>query len=463
MKTTVIVSALLALASCATDDGGEDGIDDVAGGKADGFGVSPAEARGILRVANEVSAADLVDKAGVASRAATGIEAHRLGADHAAATADDDKFDTLDELDAVPYVGSRAFEKLLAYAKELGWVTEHQLPGFDETVLVADSGGRLAIVHVGDTFSRVELPAQSREPASLRTHDGAFVAVFDNRVLTIDPRGTVAGTLAVPSGAADVEWAADGSLYVSNGKTGTVAHVAADGSPLATIDLSSARIGTGRIEPRRMLRVRDRLFVQVARKRADGKDDRGALVVIAGNAIERIIELQAQDVGDALNPDFAMAYDAKRDLIIVSAAGVRPSNTGMMLRIEPATLAIHDVEKAASGFQGMSVIGEPYDSLFVIYHTSTPTTSSHLFVDKVAPDGTLTPEGGGTLVDAFDGIDALAINQTGTLVAMANTCVTGFCIGGAGVSFIEAKTRKVLPKLLKDVIGFEPSAVQFLY
>lgn len=77
----------------------------------------------------------------------------------------------------------------------------------------------------------------------------------------------------------------------------------------------------------------------------------------------------------------------------------------------------------------------------MIYHTSTPTTSSHLFDYRITAADELEPTDGGAIVDAFDGIDALAINEAGTLVAMANTCVTGFCIGGAGISFVDAATR----------------------
>src|SRR5262245_8173760 len=114
-----IAFRLLAITACTAADE-EDGIDDAAGGKADGYGLTGGEARGVLRVANEVPRDELVDRATVASRAADGIATHRDG----------DRFDSLEELDAVPWVGPIAFEKLLAYARELGWVTE------DETLLV---------------------------------------------------------------------------------------------------------------------------------------------------------------------------------------------------------------------------------------------------------------------------------------------------------------------------------------
>jgi len=49
-------------------------------------------------------------------RAAEGIVAHRAGADGVAPSSDDDRFDTLAELDDVPYVGAAALGALLAYA-----------------------------------------------------------------------------------------------------------------------------------------------------------------------------------------------------------------------------------------------------------------------------------------------------------------------------------------------------------
>lgn len=460
-----ITLAALSFAACVSSQADGDGIDDVAGGKADGFGVTDGEARGILRVANEVSRDDLIDKAKVSARGARGIDDHRVGGDGIAGTADDDAFDTLDELDTVPYVGTRAFHRLLAYARRLGWVDEdagdHVLDGFDETLLAADSTGRLAVLHVGARLSRVALPPPAdAPPSSVRSRGGKFYLVYEHGELVIvDPiAGAIERSVALAAEQpADLEWATDATIYVSSKSTNSVLQIDVEtGAALGSIDLGSLRVAGGTIEPRRMLRVADRLFVQVAR-RANGRAADGALAVIdtTQNAIETVIEL------GGLEPDFPIAWDRRRGHLVVSCAGVRPSNTGMLVRVDLATLAVHDVKRAASGFQGAGAFGEPFSKLFVIYHTSTPTTSSHLFVDLVADDGALTPAGGGTLIDTFDGNDALAINRSGTLVAMANTCLTGFCTNGAGVSFVDTATSTVLPKLLADQIGFEPMLVQF--
>ncbi|MBM4388120.1 MAG: hypothetical protein FJ088_10310, partial [Deltaproteobacteria bacterium] len=50
---------------------------------------------------------------------ATNIIAHRNGADKAYGTEDDNPFDSIEELDSVPYVGSTIIAKLEAYAN--GW------------------------------------------------------------------------------------------------------------------------------------------------------------------------------------------------------------------------------------------------------------------------------------------------------------------------------------------------------
>lgn len=115
-----------ALAGCAGEDEAGDGRDDdfLADGKADTGGISEDDARAaaVLRVVNEAEVEALDVDAGLDSRAAEGIAAHRAGADGQLGTGDDDLFDSLAELDAVPYVGRRAFAKLLAYATELGYV-----------------------------------------------------------------------------------------------------------------------------------------------------------------------------------------------------------------------------------------------------------------------------------------------------------------------------------------------------
>jgi hypothetical protein len=269
----------------------------------------------------------------------------------------------------------------------------------------------------------------------------------------------------------DLELASETTAFVSSKKGAAVAKIdVVTGAILGTTDLSSTRIADGSIEPRRLLLVRDRLFVQVARRKANRKIEQGALAVLdtarEGSPLVATIELAGNDARtneplSGIEPSLPMVHDTRRDAIFVSAVGNRPSDTGLLARIDATSLAVRDVHRAEAGFQGAVVARAPFSELFVIFHTSTPTTSSHLFRSKLSDDGAIAIEEGGAIVDTFDGLDALAINESGTLVAMANTCVTGFCIGGAGVSFVDARTRAVLPKLSAAAIGFEPSFVLF--
>jgi hypothetical protein len=123
MPRLPLVLVALGFIGCAVEDSGspDDGRDDAffGGGKGDGE-LSAAEIVAVLHVANTASLADLDDGAGLDARAASGIVAHRSGADAEDGTDDDDRFDDLAELDAVPWVGPTALDKLLAFADEQG-------------------------------------------------------------------------------------------------------------------------------------------------------------------------------------------------------------------------------------------------------------------------------------------------------------------------------------------------------
>lgn len=110
----------LVIVGCVAGDA-IDGESDryIVDGKADTGGIQEgtAEAGAVLHVASTFSRADLVDEVGLAAKAADNIIAYRNGDDEAANTSDDEKFDSLAELDAIPFVGPIAFGKLLAYAQ----------------------------------------------------------------------------------------------------------------------------------------------------------------------------------------------------------------------------------------------------------------------------------------------------------------------------------------------------------
>jgi hypothetical protein len=118
----------LSLVACAEPAPDVDGPDDrfVVGGKVDGAGIPEdgAEALAVLEVVNTLSveALDADEAVGLDRRAARNIVARRDGEDRTPGTEDDRPFETLWELDAIPYVGPVAFDRLLDYAHAQGFV-----------------------------------------------------------------------------------------------------------------------------------------------------------------------------------------------------------------------------------------------------------------------------------------------------------------------------------------------------
>lgn len=137
-------SWLLCLLAACTSNAADDRNDHfVSDGKADGASSEGSpEARGVLAVVNTLSPDALDDDVGLDSRAAKNIARHRNGA--TASASDDDPFDTLAELDAVPFVGPVAFGKLLDYAHAHGFVAEPTASSALSMIALPDSGPRTA-------------------------------------------------------------------------------------------------------------------------------------------------------------------------------------------------------------------------------------------------------------------------------------------------------------------------------
>lgn len=83
-----------------------------------------AEALTLLEFLNDTGTTfEILDEqVGLDSRAAENLIAHRDGADLLAGTGDDDYFDTMDEVDAISWVGPVAVETLTQYVTAQGWV-----------------------------------------------------------------------------------------------------------------------------------------------------------------------------------------------------------------------------------------------------------------------------------------------------------------------------------------------------
>src|SRR5262245_34981650 len=115
---TAVLALLGGLSACteAEVEDGETGA--FPSGQADGgFAEGSPEAIGVLRLVNDPTetAASLKSGAGITSRVAGNIVKHLCGADGVAGNGDDDTFDTLAELDAIPYVGPATLAALIDY------------------------------------------------------------------------------------------------------------------------------------------------------------------------------------------------------------------------------------------------------------------------------------------------------------------------------------------------------------
>src|SRR5690349_15964845 len=122
----LFLATALVIPACVSDDDIEDGETDAfPSGKADGgIDEGSPEALGVLALVNDksLSANGLKNAAHVTARVATNITKHRDGADGQPGTADDDAYDTLAELDAIPYVGPATLNALLDAARSRGLV-----------------------------------------------------------------------------------------------------------------------------------------------------------------------------------------------------------------------------------------------------------------------------------------------------------------------------------------------------
>lgn len=128
MRTPLLILSLFVVAACGSpvpevDELGElDAIDaDLSEGKDDSGGIRSGteDASTVMAVANHASLAQL-RAAGLGRLAAGAIDAYRQG--DSPAKSDDQEFCFIRDLDAVPYIGPVAFQRMLAYGRTHGFV-----------------------------------------------------------------------------------------------------------------------------------------------------------------------------------------------------------------------------------------------------------------------------------------------------------------------------------------------------
>lgn len=118
----VRLALVLALIGCALPPEGADTTSAQA--------LGAREAEGVLALVNDAATdfARLDIDVALDRRAASNIIARRDGADGEAGTSDDQLFETIDALDAVPYVGPSALRRLEEYAQDFGFVPGDDSP-----------------------------------------------------------------------------------------------------------------------------------------------------------------------------------------------------------------------------------------------------------------------------------------------------------------------------------------------
>jgi hypothetical protein len=193
--TNVLVAVVATLTACASHGGPEDGRDDsfTADGKLDGFTCTPAEAAAILEVANTAKLTVLKNDVQLSVKAADNIVAYRTGDDEVAETSDDETFGSLAELDAVPYIGPLAFQKLLDYVHDADlvgdppapagqWTSETIANGSSSDFTVTSDGKPVALFFTGAAPYKLRLPSGSvidlpNEPMFTSSESSPQVAV----------------------------------------------------------------------------------------------------------------------------------------------------------------------------------------------------------------------------------------------------------------------------------------------
>lgn len=184
--TTLVLPACL---SDETEDAADDSFTD-ADGKADGYGLSDSEVAGVLAFVNQATAATLHDDVGLSTRVTDNITKHRAGADKKLGTADDDAFDDLPELDAVPYVGKSVFKALVDYAKAHGFVHDSGGAGFCATEHAGKTPSGVAVKVCDALYTSapfVHLPADQVSGSTVTTY-GVILNGLGLQLYTADGR-----------------------------------------------------------------------------------------------------------------------------------------------------------------------------------------------------------------------------------------------------------------------------------
>lgn len=190
MKTTrIALSLALAtlFAGCAADE--TDAIDGTFSQP-----LSSEEEYGVLQFVNDcpTSLPVLDDDASLDVRAAEGIVSRRDGADETCGTGDDVFFESMKQLDDVPWVGNSALTRLITHATLLGYIGEGTGDGlaedYDGVAFTMDEAKGVLAIANGASFEILD--------DDLGLDRRAATAIVDNRPFIADTVGAAMQALA---------------------------------------------------------------------------------------------------------------------------------------------------------------------------------------------------------------------------------------------------------------------------
>jgi hypothetical protein len=141
------------------------------------------EGVGLIEFINdEATTMFVLDKTvGLDRRAAGNIVAHRDGGDRLWGSTDDDVYNTVDELDAVRFVGPRSLDRMVVFAAQTGWV-----PGAADILGVYD-GVSFSVAEADATIEIVNSLSQVELDDSLRLHARAAESIaLAQPIATVD-------------------------------------------------------------------------------------------------------------------------------------------------------------------------------------------------------------------------------------------------------------------------------------
>ena len=157
MTKLAVLALASALTGCvATDEDTTSAESSIVEGSPDAFGI-------LDLLADRATTVALLDlDVGLDRRAATNLIVHRDGADGVPGTADDDAFGSIAEVDAIPYVGPTALERLRAYAQAHGFVPAggDLLGVFDNVAFTVDEATATLALANSAAFAELDVSAR---------------------------------------------------------------------------------------------------------------------------------------------------------------------------------------------------------------------------------------------------------------------------------------------------------------